>query len=368
MDRINSYYQKIFHPTEGMENARKRDKAKNVLKSIGLFATIVMPIVVGSVKKYREYKATHQPPNGDNSTANIVKRSAAILNTSSKNSASLEEDHPTVERDTLPTVAPAKNEPLQPMTFETFDPAVVVTEWKKMRADTEKKANEGNPHAKFQLLLWEKEGRNVKETTAEELIEIVKLAVEAGNPEAILWKITELYNSKQKVDDTRAIEKEIRQLRETLEKDPTPQGVAAKAKLWAMRREEGDGGKLKDAAKDGIPEAMYRQAIYTENRRIDLDGLEDAAEKGHPEAQLKLGLELENEVFILTPGEDEEPVSAEDLSRECYAQAAQLGNIEAFGRLCKAKLKGKDANDPESIKWTRALVDVFGEEKAKNFH
>lgn len=66
------------------------------------------------------------------------------------------------------------------------------------------------------------------------------------------------------------------------------------------------------------------------------DQTEKKAEQNHPEAKLKI------------------------------AQAAQLGNVEAFGRLCKAKLKGKDQNDPEAIKWTSALEEMFGEEKAKS--
>ncbi|MFV0341062.1 MAG: hypothetical protein ACK5MA_10645, partial [Parachlamydiaceae bacterium] len=234
-----------------------------------------------------------------------------------------------------------------------IDPTKLASEWKAKLRETKAKAVSGDVNARYQLLRWQAEYRNLgdieKITENKVWREVTSSAIQAKNPEAMFDRIAELYKELQTAQSATAIEKEIGALRVQLEALKTPEAEVAKAKLWGLNQVRGvDGPNLLKAAEEGNTEAMYQLGSRGDRGYRGL--LMQAAKLGHPGAIFAVADYMRQGVIELENPQDKDRAIVDQ-----YAQAAARGHKGATGALIQ--FLGEDS--PEAQKWLRPMSEMY---------
>lgn len=377
--RLENAYQKMFHPTRGVEESQKK---KHIGKAVGLWIGTLglLPLVAGISHLIKKIRAKHKTPQDLTPTDNRMKsvtnstlsrsRSPSLSETPTSSPSGTRSASPSISssssdgpQNVLPPVPPEVKVPettplMTPNASDVatqIDPTRLASEWKAKLRETKAKADAGDVNARYQLLRWQAEYRNlgdVEKITEDEVWrEVTNSAIKAKNPEAMFDRIAELYKELQSAQSTTAIEKEINVLRGQLEALKTPEAEVAKAKLWGLNKVSGDDSdslKLRKAADEGNTEALYQLGI--KNYRIYGLELKVAADKGHPGAIFAVADYMRQGVIELENPQDKDRAIVDQ-----YAQAAARGHKGATGALIQ--FLGEDS--PEAQKWLRPMSEMY---------
>jgi hypothetical protein len=368
--RLENAYQKMFHPTKDVEESQKK---KHIGKAVGLWIGTLglYPLVAGISHLIKKFRAKHKTPQEltptDNRTTSAtsstlsISRSPSLSGTPTSSPSGSHSPSPSISsrsssygpQDELKTplaAPPSVTKSEASGTQEemvTTDPAKLAKEWEARVEMVRKRADAGSANDKFQLLVWQEEGRNIGHGSIG-YMKTVEAAIQAKNPEAMALGIKILY---EKIDDTgrtKEIDKEIDELRADLEQLTTPEAQVAKVKVLVL---EGKWDKVRLAADKGNLEAKYQLGI--KNRRTYGDDLMEAARNGHPEAQYQLAEWIDQKVLTGSPEE----------YHEWLAKAANQGHVKAFGDLLDEKRQAKATHPSEFDAWLEAGRMMFTDKR-----